>query len=246
MYKPKNYENKLHLAHQGQIFQPQLTVVCWNVAKLSHTVSCANLLNHWLDRSASNLVLFQESRYQPEMVEPYCDLSWVFSANIETPRQHFGVQTLFDWQCDQSTGLITQRQELGLATHKTTLFTTHALAGGEPLLCANIHAINFVPNAYFYSEIARVLEQIKHHTGPILVGGDFNTWNAARVRFIEQQMALAGLQAVEHREPHFIKRFGRHRLDHLFYRGLTLEDAWVVNTARVSDHNPLIARFGVE
>ena len=245
MYKPKVAQNKIVLAHQGKTIAPILNVVCWNVAKISHTAACSTLLNQWLEPTISNLVLFQESRCLREMDQAYCDLSWVFSANIETPRHHFGVQTLFDWQCDHHTGLITQRQELGLATHKTTLFTNHALTQGPPLLCANIHAINFVPNAYFYAEIERVLEHIKNHAGPILIGGDFNTWNAARVAFIEQQMAQAGLLAVNHREPHFIKRFGRHRLDHLFYRGLQLQDAWVVNTARVSDHNPLIARFGV-
>lgn len=245
MYKPKTNENKQHLAHQNKMVTPTLNVVCWNVAKISHRPSCAALLNRWLDYRVSNLVLFQESRLQPTMAQPYCNLSWVFSANIETPRQHFGVQTLFDGRCDQSVGLITRRQELGLATHKNTLITTHPLADGSLLMCVNIHAINFVPNAQFFSELERVFELISLHTGPLLIGGDFNTWNAARVRFVEQRMAQVGLLVVQHREPQFIKRFGRHRLDHLFYRGLKFEDAWVVNTARVSDHNPLMARFRI-
>jgi endonuclease/exonuclease/phosphatase (EEP) superfamily protein YafD len=245
MFKPRVREAHQCLEHQSETAAQTLNVVCWNVAKISHTPECALFLERWLEPQASNLVLFQEARFVPAPPKRYCDLSWILSPNIETRQHHFGVQTLFDWRCERSAALISQRQELWLATHKSALITTHALNDGRSLICVNVHAINFVPNPVFYAEMDRILALVDHHSGPIVIAGDFNTWNQARVRFIETRMQQAGLNQVECREPHYIKRFGRHRLDHLFYRGLILEDAWVVNTARVSDHNPLIAQFNV-
>ena len=156
------------------------------------------------------------------------------------------LDTCFNVQLTRAADLLLVGMDKLLAALKK-----RALEHKDTVRVGRSHGIHAEPTtmgltfARFYAEMDRILALVDHHSGPIVIAGDFNTWNQARVRFIETRMQQAGRNQVECREPHYIKRFGRHRLDHLFYRGLTLEDAWVVNTARVSDHNPLIAQFNV-
>jgi endonuclease/exonuclease/phosphatase (EEP) superfamily protein YafD len=98
---------------------------------------------------------------------------------------------------------------------KTILITRYPLANTHhSLTIANIHMINFAPHISAFHDQARQMTEIlvNHQLEP----ADFKTDLARKV-------------------------FG-YTVDRIYYRGLTLEEALVIEVTS-SDHNPLLVRF---
>jgi len=232
------------LRHQDDLCPTRLTLLSWNVAKLSGQPAFHEVMAGLLEQESINLVLLQEARtFQREEFDLH-GYSWSISPNIQTRTELFGVMSAFNVRCDQSTPFISQRQELMYATHKSALVTHHPLQGGVDLLVVNVHAINFVLNQYFYEEMASISRLIAHHDGPLVIAGDFNTWNAKRIYHLRALMTRLGLREVEFADKHHIKRFLWHPLDYVFYRGLHVEHARAINT-NISDHNPVLTTLSL-
>ena len=86
-------------------------------------------------------------------------------------------------------------------------------------------------------------EILLDYNGPILLGGDFNSWNHKRLRLLHCIFRSAGLQEVPF-EPDLRSRWMGKPLDYLFVRGLKVL-ASGVRVTRGSDHNPLLARLEI-
>jgi endonuclease/exonuclease/phosphatase (EEP) superfamily protein YafD len=111
----------------------------------------------------------------------------------------------------------------------------------EHLLVANVHGINFVTNGTFYDHITQIIATLKGHRGPLIFAGDFNTWNSARLEFLQEQSRQLGLEQVQFRtDPR------RLPLDHIFYRGLKADQADILSNINSSDHLPLQIEFNSE
>jgi len=128
-------------------------------------------------------------------------------------------------------------------THKTAIITEHLLSNNQILTHLNIHAINFVPHLLFKKELASLWDKIRHISGPLIISGDFNTWNRTRLRTLTAATNQLNLTQVEFPDPRPIKTLNRQHLDYIFYRDLTLKEAQALSVPDISDHNPLIARF---
>ncbi len=77
-------------------------------------------------------------------------------------------------------------------------------------------------------------------TGPVVVGGDFNTVTERGVTALDRSMARAGLQRVSGSVGHSYRRLGRAMsLDHVFVAGLRVEAIGTMSDATASDHVPL-------
>jgi endonuclease/exonuclease/phosphatase (EEP) superfamily protein YafD len=126
---------------------------------------------------------------------------------------------------------------------KTILITRYPLANTHhSLMIANIHMINFAPHTTAYADQAReMIEILQKHQGPMILSGDFNTWSEARLAIIEELSGRLGLEPADFKTDLATKIFGR-VVDHVYYRGLTLEEAEVIEVTS-SDHNPLWVRF---
>ena len=126
-------------------------------------------------------------------------------------------------------------------TPKTILVTEYHIEGNtETLLVANIHAINFVGNDAFEKHIDQLISVIRAHSGPMIVGGDFNVWNEARRSYMLQATQSLGLKKIEvpgERGP---------QLDHVFSRGLSVLAAKQIEDAYSSDHKPLSFTLSTE
>ena len=79
--------------------------------------------------------------------------------------------------------------------------------------------------------------------GPLVVAGDFNTWNAERVDALEAFARRLGLAeaSLSFGEP---ARFLGRPVDTLFTRGIDVEDAWIEDVAS-SDHKPIVATIRI-
>lgn len=124
------------------------------------------------------------------------------------------------------------------------LVTLYPIEGSSHMLMVvNVHAINFVSLKKYNRQIAQISQAIEGHDGPVILGGDFNTWNKKRYgqlvaivrKFHLVELPMTRKGRIEHLYLH---------LDHVFYRGLEPLEAAFVRT-RSSDHDPIVARFRV-
>ncbi len=90
----------------------------------------------------------------------------------------------------------------------------------------------------YRSQLEAAAELIQAHEGPVIFGGDLNTWSDRRQATLDALTDELGLTAVSFSPDHRTSRFGR-PLDHLYVRGLTWQSSKTVQVV-TSDHNPLI------
>ncbi|MDF5512591.1 endonuclease/exonuclease/phosphatase family protein, partial [Vibrio parahaemolyticus] len=128
---------------------------------------------------------------------------------------------------------------------KSALYSEYPLSNGSTLAVANIHAVNFTLGVQAYQQQIDVLvNALTKHQGPVILAGDFNSWNEARWSTLRDIVEKLALQEVVF-QPDLRTRFITGRvLDHVFYRGLTLEKA-KAPTTDASDHNPLLLGFKI-
>jgi endonuclease/exonuclease/phosphatase (EEP) superfamily protein YafD len=128
---------------------------------------------------------------------------------------------------------------------KSILITRYPISGNpQGLLVANIHGINFTLGyKAFQTQCDRLESLLAVHRGPMIVSGDFNTWNQGRMSRVEAMAQRLNLSAVPFRENVKTKFFGQY-VDHVYYRGLETINKTTFNVA-TSDHNPLSVVFKV-
>ena len=113
------------------------------------------------------------------------------------------------------------------------------LPNGQALLLVNVHLINFEINPTSYEEQLRTLMQlVSQHQGPLVLSGDFNSWNGYRAQIIRKVISEFGLEEVSFAQDHRLRFLGN-PLDHVFVRGVNVLNATTEPTES-SDHAPLL------
>lgn len=128
-----------------------------------------------------------------------------------------------------------------LRTPKATSVTLYPLADSDDtLLTVNLHAVNFSFGVKAYQgQLDRAAELIRGHEGPVIFGGDLNTWSGMRQGVLDSLADELGLIPVPFPPDHRTTQFGK-PLDHLFVRGLAWQSTKTKEVS-TSDHNPLLA-----
>lgn len=129
---------------------------------------------------------------------------------------------------------------------KSALITRYALRGTEATLAvANLHGVNFsLGVGHLREQIEGVAAELARHSGPVVLGGDFNTWSQARHAVLVEIAERLGLTAVALVEDGRKRVFGL-ALDHLFVRGLSVLQARAPEVAS-SDHNPIMVTLSLQ
>lgn len=124
-------------------------------------------------------------------------------------------------------------------TKKMMLATLYPLKQyKQSLLVVNSHLINFVTFEKFKTHLDQIFRTLKYHDGPVLLAGDFNTWNKKRLKYFHELALLFSLEEVQIiRQPRLTHLF--QHLDHVYCRGLTILDAHVHTQINSSDHYPI-------
>lgn len=191
----------------------------------------------------TDLALFQESVSQVEFTNKLTSanpkLTWTQTKSFQRRNGDYtGVATGSTAKPVYEESVVSTVKEPLLKTSKTFLISEFAIDGkSENLLVANIHAINFVTNSSFEIHINQLISKISLHKGPLLVAGDFNTWNSGRMKYLNQSLIAIGLQPIQ------VPRTGFLKLDHIYSRGLRLINVFDLNYIDSSDHKPLMADF---
>lgn len=231
------------LKHQDIACSGGFTLLCWNTAKLTQKHSYKELIKTIIEDEKIDIILLQEVKKSVACELDIYDFSYILSPNIQTRNNIFGVLNAFKISCEDELSLLTKKRELSYATHKVTLITKHKISEDQELMIVNLHAINFVKSSDFYHELSNIKSTIKYHRGAMIVAGDFNTWNVKRVNYLREFAHELSLQEVGFSESTKIKKIFSNCLDYIFYRDLNLTYSKVIDTKKISDHNPIVARF---
>ncbi len=131
-------------------------------------------------------------------------------------------------------------------TPKSATFVKYPISGkAEELLVISVHGINFETNGAFKRHMCQIKKVIEKHVGPVLLAGDFNTWNYSRSTHLNSVTSGLGLVEAKYKNGEARMSFAGHFLDHIFTRGLIVNSAEVIADSVGSDHKPFLLDFSV-
>ncbi len=229
-------KNEKHLPHE-------FGLLCWNVHKKNLGYRFDHFFTGVLQDYAIDLLAFQEVKITSNAFSVLDSFHYVFAPNIRFINYMFGVLNGSHIPECETFSLLSSHRESMIQTRKSAIFSTYPLDSNEILLLVNLHAINFRATKVYHKELETIFDLIRHHEGPIIVTGDFNSWNKQRISFLMKLSGALELQRIETEHAHLIKSFMSYKLDHIFYRGLELVESCAIDVKKLSDHNALYARF---
>ena len=238
--------SEIHQAGSGepphQQFPQRFGFLCWNVNKRRNYGAFRHWFQQWSEEWNLELIFLQEARFREGEVFLLPDFTYNAAASLQIGIRRFGVLTAAKTRPELSRGLQTRGREGFLGPRKSLLLEYYPTPGGDRLLCVNLHGINFRENRRFERELRRLADELRRHRGPMIVAGDFNSWNSSRQERLSRFSRELDLHRMETGEGR-VKRFMGYPLDIVLYRGLRLLRSEVVDLPKLSDHNPILAEF---
>ena len=244
MFKPSIVHHRSCHSDKCSLYLPEtFGLFCWNVHKNNQNPDFPHYLQNFSKQRELTLLLFQEARFKDQGVCSFEKYTFDAAANLEIQGTFYGVLTASKIESNRAQAYLSDEKESLIGTHKSLLLSWYLFEDGSPLLILNIHAINFRESQSYTRELKRFLERAKEYDGPMIVAGDFNSWNASRRKKLREFIDALGLDSVFLGKNSKIKSFMGNHLDFIFYRGLELLDSEVLDDHGLSDHNPLFAKF---
>lgn len=218
-----------------------IRLLVWNIQKMPNTQTPSDMFQ--LIRT-SDLALIQESYASPVFDLLVKSLSLF---NVQMAQSFFDIHGISTGVASFSKGypafssaLQSIEREPVVKTPKMILAQTfHHPEIEYPLLVLNIHALNFVSQSEFESQIRQSMKFIRNHKGPIIYAGDFNTWNSDRLEFLKKLLSVYDLQRISLKSTSFLQ------LDHIFIRGFKTNSAQTLENIASSDHYPMTAELSL-
>jgi endonuclease/exonuclease/phosphatase (EEP) superfamily protein YafD len=220
---------------------PNIEVLLWNVFKCKKKGWQEDFKALILNK---DLVLLQEAISNSHF-DNYFKMSlehqWIMARSFRN------AHTKIDTGVKTGSTVVAEKRDFSVSTHsepitktkKMLLATVYPLNLPEQsLLVVNSHIINFVSFDKFKAHLDMVFQALENHDGPILLAGDFNTWNLKRLRYFNQQAMSFSLEEVKMKRQPRINHLFKH-LDHVYCRGLEVVDAHVHKHIKSSDHYPI-------
>ena len=244
MFKPSCLHHSACHDHCHTSIPDTFGVLCWNVYKNNRKNSrFQNFLRTEVERRIVDLILFQEASFRDDHHFELPHFSYDAAANLEFRGEFYGVLTASRMESSHAKAYLSEGRESMFGPHKSLLLSDYAFDDGSSLLILNVHAINFRENQRYSKELERFLNLLKEHKGPMILAGDFNSWNKKRMEKLQKIAEKLSLTAVSFKKTGKVKSFMGKDLDFVFYRGLELVEAVVIDEHKLSDHNPLFVRF---
>ncbi len=217
-------------------------ILCWNVHKNNTKQSRFKTYLKILEESF-DFMLFQEANFRDDEDFTLPHFAFDAAANLQVRDTFYGVLTASRVESTTAKAYLSEGKESLIGTHKSSLITSYTFEDKERLLILNVHAINFRENQRFNKELEKFSQLLETQKGPMIVAGDFNTWNKKRLEKLHELREKLGLKMVKFDNDGYIKSFMGNNLDFIFYRELELVKSSIDQSHGLSDHNPLFAQF---
>ena len=244
---------------QAQTLPASITIVNWNAQK-GKSPQFASDLQLILEREQPDIVFLQEARVdllEPEKMGGYFAEGWSYPW---PGGKTVGVLTLSRVPPVRAERIPTKYRELGVTAPKVSLVAEYPLPNGEKLLSLNVHLLNF--EVWSTKKITHQLEDLKKimaaHEGPIVMAGDFNTWNQKRLDLVKDITREVKLKEVtdfpegrttgDTRSEWWNKALGVDKdlpLDRVFFTGFDPSAARVLDYES-SDHWPILVKLELQ
>jgi endonuclease/exonuclease/phosphatase (EEP) superfamily protein YafD len=233
-----------------------IILVNWNVQK-GASPQFVDDLARLLEQEQPDIVFLQEARtglIQVEQMGGYFANGWSYPWPGGTM---VGVLTLSRIPPVQVEPVSTRYREFFVTAPKVSLLTEYPLPSGKSLLTVNVHLLNFERwgDLKIRDQLADLKSLMIIHPGPIIMAGDFNTWNEKRLQLVEEivgELKLAevidfpaGRTTGDLGSDFFNTIFGIQTelsLDRVYYRGFSIDSARVL-PYESSDHKPIAVRL---
>ena len=234
------------------------TLVTWNVQKGRQSALTSELQELVADLEP-DLLFLQEARADLLESGP---MGACFAESWKYPWPNgtvYGVMTASRKEPAGVRRIQTRGREFGVTAPKVSLATTYCLPNGRMLLTVNVHLLNFELRSLHMLEdqVDDIKRVIREHDGPVVLAGDFNTWNDRREALTMTMAEELGLSEVscfpEGRKTGDQNHDGLNAffnindgiaLDRVFFRGLVPGYAKILDYD-ASDHLPLAVSFEV-
>lgn len=224
-----------------QLMGPNIEVLLWNVFKCKKKGWQEDFITLMSDK---DLILLQEAIVNSPFDIHFNESlqhQWIMARSFKNIKTNIetGVKTGSTVTAKQHYFSASTHSEPITKTKKMLLATEYPLhAVEQSLLVVNSHIINFVSFEKFKSHLDQVFQAMEQHDGPLLLAGDFNTWNKKRLKYFHERAISLSLKEVELTRQPRINHLFKH-LDHIYYRGLTVVAAHVHTNIHSSDHYPI-------
>lgn len=232
---------------RGEALGPVIRCLLWNILKAKRS----NWLVDFSELSADrDLVLLQEAVLKAPTDDIFTKskrFEWIMARSFRHPitRVEHGIKTGAIAKSLEQHFYLSPHSEPLSQTQKLLMTTSYAIAGtSDTLLVLNMHAINFVSIQKYADQLEQLQCALEAHSGPVILGGDFNTWNLSRLEHFLVVARNAGLQEASMDRRKRLMHLNQH-LDHLFYRGLKLRLVESLSYYQSSDHAPITATFEI-
>lgn len=239
--------------YSRETMSPEFTVLNWNIQKKNSSPKWSDEFKSVVERYSPSVILLQECQFVKglEKLLHMEHLGFIFAPNFIDifKNNHSGVLTASHCKHSHAEVIKSHAFEPLIRVPKIFLATKYRIDNSDlELLVLNIHAINFVGFWKFISQVQQIEFAIKCHKGPVVLSGDFNTWNRRRIRILHKIVTEAGLIKVDFSvdEKNIKKFLFTHPLDHIYYRGLEFKEDSKALKTRSSDHNPLLVHFKLD
>jgi endonuclease/exonuclease/phosphatase (EEP) superfamily protein YafD len=188
---------------------------------------------------SNDLLLLQEATLLDSLQEVLqrAGLRWVMASSFIVGSADIGVLTATR---AMPLANCTQRfAEPLIQLPKSAVITWLPLAGTtRTLAVGNVHAINFTLSLGAYrAQLAALADVLAGHDGPIVLGGDLNTWTGDRAQVVREIAARLGMVEVTFAEDGRTRFLGN-ELDRILVRDLDVIASRAVAVTS-SDHNPV-------
>lgn len=224
-----------------KVMGPNIEVLLWNVFKCKRKGWQKDFLSLSCNK---DLIILQEAILNSPFDEHFTKSSqhqWIMATSFKNVKSNIetGVKTGSTVAAKKHYYSASKYSEPISKTKKMLLTTLYPLSVvGESLLVVNCHLINFVSFKKFSTHLHQIFETLEHHQGPILLAGDFNTWNRKRLNYFNKLALSFSLKEVNMiRQPRVDHLF--QHLDHIYYRGLEVVNVHVNTHIHSSDHYPI-------
>jgi endonuclease/exonuclease/phosphatase (EEP) superfamily protein YafD len=231
-------------------------ILNWNIAKKNNNKTWKKDFLWILEAYKPDIICLQEAclNTKKNIAFELESMGWNFAPNFFDVYQdhHCGILTGSKVKPLARRSILTQDYEPIAQTPKVSLIAEYPfLQNHNTLLVVNTHAINFVELHKFRLQLQKLEEFIYKHNEPIIISGDFNTWNQLRLDLLNQMAARLNLTNVTFTlaGKRKIKKFlFSPPLDHIYYRGLQekKDSAIVLDQISSSDHKPMLVEFFIQ
>ncbi|WP_413587462.1 endonuclease/exonuclease/phosphatase family protein [Bdellovibrio sp. HCB274] len=227
------------IGEAGEVLAPssELNIFVWNVYKGQRAHIFENDFRK--HGSGKDFILLQEALVDNKMPllwkQDFSSYEWHLAQSFHYKKnQHStGVAIGSKYTPSVVDFIRSSSRELFWLTPKLTLFSEYDFEGRKVLVVCT-HVLNFVTTGAFTNSLYEIAERISTFDGPVVLAGDFNTWNVKRHLIMKSIFRDLNLEHLD------LENDGRLlKLDHVFVRGFDVLKAEVHSSVLSSDHFPL-------